>query len=390
MVYAALIFGQNRDGQITERLGSNAGFCALAAIIWLFISVIAVPAHAEECSTAAFGVPNVSIDQRANTASEARTLGTRAAAETAFELVLRRLLNDPEKVAAFLDKHDLDEFSDFVHISEENSLDGRYIALLDFCFDATRLRAGFRNEGLKWTELRSPPILVVPVWLGPDGARAWQRDNSWLSGWREAVETTQGLVTFVVLEPTLINERSLRAEDLAAANPVTLSYAATLAEAEQTMLVIARLDYNGSTPVLAVDGLLFSRDGTLITTLAKMVDVPVSTDLVAELEVARSQILNEMQKSWYAANAISGSTAQQITLSVPIQSLEEWAARLAIFDKIAVFNGYRIRKLDTTSGVVTVNVEGTLDAVVNALAVFNLKLIPGGDGTQAVVPMISN
>ena len=114
------------------------------------------------------------------------------------------------------------------------------------------------------------PILVVPVWQGPDGARAWQSDNSWLSGWREAVETSNGLVNFVLLEPTIINERSLRAEDLARANPVTLSLATTLAEAEQTMLVIASLDYDGSSPVLTVDGQLFSRDGELITTLAKM------------------------------------------------------------------------------------------------------------------------
>jgi hypothetical protein len=347
-------------------------------------------ALAEECSTPQFGVRNVSIDQLADTAGEARELGTRAAAETAFAVVLERLLNDPEKISQFLDRHDLDQFSDFVHITEENSLQGRYIALLDFCFDANRLRATFRKDGLKWTELRSPPILVIPVWQGPDGARAWQRDNSWLSGWREAVETSNGLVNFVLLEPTIINERSLRAEDLARANPVTLSYAATLAEAEQTMLVIARLDYDGSTPVLTVDGQLFSRDGELITTLAKMIDLPVSSDLVGQLAVARSQILLEMQASWYAANAISGSDTRKMTLILPIRSLEEWAARLAVFDKIAVFNGYRIRKLDVTSGAVTVNVEGTMAAVKNALMAHGLSLVMTEDGHQSVIPLTGN
>ena len=347
-------------------------------------------AHAEECSTPQFGVRNVSIDQLADTAGEARELGTRAAAETAFGVVLERLLNDPEKISQFLNRHDLDQFSDFVHITEENSLQGRYIALLDFCFDANRLRATFRKDGLKWTELRSPPILVIPVWQGPDGARAWQRDNNWLSGWREAVETSNGLVNFVLLEPTIINERSLRAEDLARANPVTLSYAATLAEAEQTMLVIARLDYDGSNPVLTVDGQLFSRDGELITTLAKMIDLPVSSDLVGQLSVARSQILLEMQASWYAANAISGSDTQKMTLILPIRSLEEWAARLAVFDKIAVFNGYRIRKLDVTSGAVTVNVEGTMAAVKNALMAHGLSLVMTEDGHQSVIPLTGN
>ena len=384
MVYAALIF--RRAGILPAILRSVTSHSLVLGLLL----VVGFQAHAEECSTPQFGVRNVSIDQLADNAGEARELGTRAAAETAFAVVLKRLLNDPEKISQFLDRHDLDQFSDFVHITEENSLQGRYIALLDFCFDANRLRATFRKDGLKWTELRSPPILVIPVWQGPDGARAWQRDNSWLSGWREAVETSNGLVNFVLLEPTIINERSLRAEDLARANPVTLSYAATLAEAEQTMLVIARLDYDGSTPVLTVDGQLFSRDGELITTLAKMIDLPVSSDLVGQLAVARSQILLEMQASWYAANAISGSDTQKMTLILPIRSLEEWAARLAVFDKIAVFNGYRIRKLDVTSGAVTVNVEGTMAAVKNALMAHGLSLVMTEDGHHSVIPLNGN
>ena len=389
MVYAALIF--RWTGVLPVALPvilQSVKNCLLILVLPLLIT--GLQARAEECSTPQFGVNNVSIDQLADTASEARQLGTRAAAETAFAVVLERLLNDPEKISQFLDRHDLDQFSDFVHITEENSLEGRYIALLDFCFDADRLRASFRKDGLRWTELRSPPILVVPVWQGPDGARAWQSDNSWLSGWREAVETSNGLVNFVLLEPTIINERSLRAEDLARANPVTLSLATTLAEAEQTMLVIARLDYDGSSPVLTVDGQLFSRDGELITTLAKMVDLPVSSDLVGQLAVARSQILQEMQASWYAANAISGNDTQKMTLILPINSLEEWASRLAVFDQIAVFNGYRIRKLDLTSGVVTVNVEGTIAAVKNALLAQGLSLVTTENGNQSVIPLIGN
>jgi hypothetical protein len=156
------------------------------------------------------------------------------------------------------------------------------------------------------------------------------------------------------------------------------------------MLVIARLDYDGSSPVLTVDGQLFSRDGELITTLAKMVDLPVSSDLVGQLAVARSQILQEMQASWYAANAISGNDTQKMTLILPINSLEEWASRLAVFDQIAVFNGYRIRKLDLTSGVVTVNVEGTIAAVKNALLAQGLSLVTTEDGNQSVIPLIGN
>lgn len=385
MVYAALIF--KLPGGLLAIFRFVSG-CSLTFVLLLMFALL--QARAEECSTPLFGVDNVSVDQVAETASMARKLGTRAAAEAAFVIVLERLLYDTKKINRFLDRHDLDQFSDFVHITEENSLEGRYIALLDFCFDAIRLRATFRKDGLEWTELRSPPILVIPVWQGPDGARAWQPDNSWLLGWREAIETSNGLVNFVLLEPTIINERSLRAEDLSRANPVTLSYAATLAEAEQTMLVIARLDYNGSSPFLTVDGQLFSRDGELITRLANFIDLPVSDDLAGQLALARSRILREMQASWYTANAISGSETQKITLTLPIRSLREWAARLAVFDQIAVFNGYRIRKLDLTSGVITVNVEGTMGAVKNALLAHNLSLVITEDGNHSVIPLVGN
>lgn len=400
MVDAALIFNWLGKwvgfSQIWRQMRRAAlyGMLMLGPIMvgqMVFDQALIGQAHAaEKCNHPEFGVQNISIDQYAATANEARELGIRAAAETAFSVVLERVLNDVEKITAFRKDYDLDEFSDFVHIAKENSLDGRYIALLDFCFDAARLRSAFRSQGLKWTELRSPPILVLPVWQGPDGARAWQSDNSWLSGWREAVETAHGLLNLVLLEATILNERSLRAEDLAAANPVTLSYAAKLAKAEQTMLVIARLDYDGSSPILTVDGQLFSQNGDLITTLAKMVDVPVSGNLVDQLALARTQILQEMQTSWYVANAISGSETQRMTFTVPVKSLEEWTQRLSVFDQIAVFNGYKIRKLDLMSGVVTVNVEGTMAAVKNALSAHNLRVVMAADGGQSVVPMTVN
>ena len=62
--------------------------------------------------------------------------------------------------------------------------------------------------------MRSPPILVIPIWSGPDGARAWQRDNQWIVGWREAIAAYDGLLSLRQLERSLINERRFRGEDL--------------------------------------------------------------------------------------------------------------------------------------------------------------------------------
>ena len=212
----------------------RAVFALLCGVVLVTTSSIQAVAF-DQCPSPQFGVTGISVDQTSQTAEDAQIEGMRKAAVTGFSRILSRLLRSQSAMDAFLAENDPDQFVDFFRIAEENSLEGRYIAVLDYCFDASRLRSLPRG-GTGMGGVKSPRILVLPVWLAPDGARAWQRDNDWLNGWRDAVALSDGLVDFTVLEPTILNERSLRAEDLAAAEPATLRRAATVAGADQIML----------------------------------------------------------------------------------------------------------------------------------------------------------
>ena len=341
----------------------------------------------EQCPKPQFGVSGIAIDRTADTAATAQTEGIEEAASLGFRRILHRLLRDEPMVEAFMAENDANAFVDFYHISEENSLEGRYIAVLDYCFDAPRLRAALRAAEYEWAELKSPRILVLPVWLAPDGARAWQTDNEWLAGWRAAVESADGLVDFTLLKPTILNERSLRAEDIVAADPVTLRKAATVAGAEQVMLVVARLDYKGSQPVLAVDGELFTAAADRLTVLAKMVDRPVTNDLSAQLDLARVQILSELETGWHRANIIRGGETRDITVEVPVKGLQDWVSRLEAFSSVAVIDKFVVRKIDLKGGLVTLTVVGNDAAIANALAAFRLRLSRRDDGTNVIEPL---
>lgn len=365
-------------------------FCRFA-VIGICVVICLLPGVAarafEQCPEPQFGIKAIAIDRVEATAEEAQTLGIRQAAQVGFQRVLLRLLRDSASVSAFMADHDPDQFVDFYHISEENSLEGRYIAVLDYCFEASRLRSALRAADLRWAELVSPRILVLPVWLAPDGARAWQTDNEWLAGWREAVSKADGLVDFTLLEPTILNERSLRAEDIATADPATLRRAATVSGAEQIMLVTARLDYAGSQPVLAVDGTLFTSKAEPLTVLAKMVDRPVYENLAVQLDYARMHILSELETGWHSANIIEGGETREITVEVPVASLQDWVSRLAAFDAIAVVDSYIVRQLGIRGGLVTINLVGTDAAVSNALAAHNLRLRLRDDGAAVIEPL---
>ncbi|MEX0502230.1 hypothetical protein AB3X55_01380 [Alphaproteobacteria bacterium LSUCC0719] len=362
-------------------------YLGVGLVIAAFSAAMIPAAHAfEQCPAPQFGVTGIAIDRSEQTAEEAQTLGIQQAARVGFQRVLMRLLRDNVAAAAFIEDHEPDQFVDFYRIADENSLDGRYIAELDYCFQAQRLRAAMREAGLQWAELVSPKILVLPVWLAPDGARAWQADNAWLAGWREAVAKADGLVDFTLLAPTIVNERSLRAEDIVAADGATLRRAATVAGAEQIMLVIAQLDYVGSKQVLTVDGTLFTAAAEELTVLANMVDRPVYDNLDLQLDYARMYILGELEAGWHRANIIEGGTSREITVEVPVASLRDWAARIDAFESLAVIDSYVVRKIDMRSGLVTLKIVGSDAAIANALATRNLRLTRRDNGNSVIEP----
>ena len=340
----------------------------------LTISESALAAN-NRCNEPIFGVAGVSIDQRAENASKARDMGIRNAAERAFAIVLDRLLPTAEGQAQFMAAHDLDNFSDFTHIVEENNLEQRYIATLDFCFDAARLRQAMIAAGLQWSELQSPPILVVPVWKGPDGARAWYRDNKWLAGWWDAVASYNGLLSLRQLDRNLINERQFRGEDLADANPVKLAAAASLVKAEQIMVVMAALDYDGSKPVITITARLFDKNGQLLTDILYG-DQMILTNLDQDgLDEMRWKIIAKMDSSWHMANLIDGAVADYLTVFMPVSSVKDWAKRLTALNEVAVIQSYDILSLDTKGGQVVLRLVGSREALGNALAAHKLELV---------------
>ena len=340
----------------------------------LAISEPALAAN-NRCNEPIFGVAGVRIDQRAENASKARDMGIRNAAERAFAIVLDRLLPTAEGQAQFMAAHDLDDFSDFTHIVEENNLEQRYIATLDFCFDAARLRQAMIAAGLQWSELQSPPILVVPVWKGPDGARAWYRDNKWLAGWWDAVASYNGLLSLRQLDRNLINERQFRGEDLADANPVKLAAAASLVKAEQIMVVMAALDYDGSKPVITITARLFDKNGQLLTDILYG-DQMILTNLDQDgLDEMRRKIIAKMDSSWHIANLIDGAVADYLTVFMPVSSVKDWAKRLTALNEVAVIQSYDILSLDTKGGQVVLRLVGSREALGNALAAHKLELV---------------
>ena len=355
--------------------------------LWLAITTgfAAASSVNANCVVPVFGVAGVMVDERAETASLARDNGAAEATKRAFDTVINRIVADADKRDAFLSQSTPDAFLDFVHIVMENSLEQRYIATLDFCFDAVRLRAAMTKTDLQWAELESPPVLVLPIWRGPDGVHAWHKHNAWIAGWWQAIDDHAGLLQLRRLTHNLANERRFRGEDIAAGLSATLSAAAKQAGVSQVVVVEAALDFNGWVPEVTVTAAQFDKDGVLIRRFDRLGPHQLAAVQPVELADKRDKIIRTLSQDWYAANRINGSARGTITAAVPVASLAEWARRLAVFEALAVIDGYDIVTLNAAGGQIRLRLVGTREALENALAVHNLKFT-GDLGELSLVP----
>ena len=354
---------------------------------WLFVMAMlcmiatspAIAKMASRCDEPVFGAASIAIDKIAATAAEAQKTGVDAAAQTAFRQVLNRLLLSRADQDEFAAAHSYDAFTDFVHIIEEKNLEKRYIARLDFCFDAERMRKAMRNADLRWAELQSPPILLLPVWKDPDGASAWLKNNSWIAGWQDAVDDYQGLVSLRRLPHSLTHERRFRGSDLLAGDPIKLAAAARIAEAEQVLVVAATLDYKGNKRIVDVKVRMFDKTGQPITTILSQSDIILGKADIKPLDAIRQTILGRIEGSWHSANLINSGAAGYLLADVPVTSVKQWSDRLAALHQVAVIKNVSIRTLDSKGGSVLLTLVGSREALQNALASHDLALVDTGD-----------
>ena len=373
-----------KSSKFISRKICPANWLVIVTMICIIAATPAIAKMANRCDEPVFGAASIAIDKMAATAAEAQKTGVDAAAQRAFRQVLDRVLLSSSDQDEFAAEHSYDEFTDFVHIIEEKNLEKRYIARLDFCFDAERMRTAMQNAGLQWAELQSPPILLLPVWKDPDGASAWLKNNSWIAGWQDAVDQYQGLVSLRRLPHSLTHERRFRGADLLAADPIKLAAAARIAAAEQILVVTATLDYQGNKRVVDVKVRLFDKTGQPSTDILSQSDIMLGKTDSEPLDAIRQTILKRIEGSWHSANLINSSATGYLLVDLPVASVKQWSDRLAALRRVAVIKNVTIRTLDTNGGSVSLALVGSREALQNALASHDLVLVDKGDTVSIV------
>lgn len=323
------------------------------------------------------------IDALAESGKTAREMGTKQAVANAFSSVLSRLVLDPDETARLLADTTPDDYLDFVHIRSEKTLPMRYIAELDICFNADRMRNLFWRSEIAFAELPSASVVILPVFAQPSGVRLWDRTNKWISGWEIHTGQHDGLLQFVSLPEGLLTERQLSENLVYAEDRTVLATAAKLAGAQQLLWVLAELDYSQTRPQLMIKARLFDAAGQLITPIAsENLVLTGQQNMGALFDQFQRRILADLETRWRQNNQVKRGEAARLVLHADLTSLAQWRRLQNQLSEMAVILRVTPISLSASQGTMELELAGSVTAFREALNQLGLDLKVTGSSYQ--------
>lgn len=348
---------------ITGRSAGSKSYgrpCPRILALGAIVAIVLLAAGAAPARADPFTVSGVEVDVTADDASAAKLKAIGEAQVIAFKRMVRRIAapGAGEQLDS-LGTATVGPLMAALSVEEERSGPGRYIARLTVSFLPDKVRELLGNYNVRFTRKTAPPVLLLPVWDGPQGPTLWEDPNPWRAAW-ESLDLTNALTPIVLPLGDVSDRSAISAEQALAGDMLRLDALKTRYDGQGSLIATAtpagdnavRIRVTGEAAVGPVD----FED----TVTAK------SGGTEAAVHEAAEHFLAAMQDRWketrlerYRAPA----PEQTVTISVPFAGLGQW-------------NNIRSRLLSSRS-VSSLDVDSlsASGAVVRVTYLYNLEVL---------------
>jgi uncharacterized protein DUF2066 len=358
-----------------------AALMALTAAAWFWAGpgIAAGPVE-----TGLFSVTGVEVDVTDKDASTARTRAIIEAQVKAFYILAARL-GSPEAVESLkgMEAPQIGRMLRSLSIEEERTGPGRYIGKLTIRFLPNKIREVFGKHGIEVVEDQAPPMVVLPVWNGPEGPVIWE-DNLWRKAWLD-LKLEQTVVPIIIPLGDLQDTATITPEEALQVNPIKLEALQIRYEAKAILVAIASPDpaggihavMMGDSPLGKVmfDKVYTAEDGTLESAAALaaqrfdavMVDKWRSTRLkIAADARARAEADKQAQIA---------ASSSSIPVAVPFAGIHQWNSIRARIVSTRGVIGVDVSTIADKGAVIRLAFVDSIEALQDALRDNGMRLV---------------
>jgi len=357
---------------------------AMRALVCVMVlwGAMAAPAEARN----PYEVTGVKVDATAKSAKDARDIAIRQGLAKAFRMLVTRSV--PAEEASRVQTPPPAELEAMVAsfgVDKERRSATRYLAELSVTFKSDVVRSLFANSSVRYSESLSQPVLILPIWTGPDGiSQLWGGDNVWRQGWEPLTLVEDAVVPVVLPKGSQTDMRTVSLD--IAREPVReiLMDLARQYRLGRVAVMDARTVSLGAegNAVIEIDTYLF--DGREEERFTQVYEAKLTGSNADLVPVARA-LQSVLAERWKSRTLVSGNFEEVIRAAVPIISIEQWIRVEARLRQVPTISSLSVDAVGTGGAAVTLSYRGSINQLTLSLREADLILDRGPSGGYRIL-----
>jgi hypothetical protein len=300
----------------------------VAALLSIVGSVVAPDPGRTQAAGDLFRVSGIPVDVTASDAVAARRAALEQGQRQGLERLLRRLV-PAERHAGLpsVDALPIDRYVQSLEIADEEVSSTRYIADLTVAYAPEAVRDLLAGAGMPFAQTASAPLVVLPLYDGPEGSRLWPEGNPWWQAWADNLDPER-LVRLVLPLGDLEDMALVGVEQAQAGDPGALLALAERYGSQDVLVVSARpvegaaAEADASPPAVRLETRRIG--GEEVGNPPATIHGQPGQTFEGLLGDAVRGLQDSLDEQWKSANLLRYDQPGIMLVDVPIARLSDW------------------------------------------------------------------
>lgn len=346
----------------------------------LFVAVFVALAAAGAALEAAdrYQVEGVEVDVTAASAAAAREQAVREGERKAFRKLLDRLTRDADAVPTLDDAELTALIADF-SVREEKASAVRYVATLDYRFDAVAVQELLQLYGIAYVDAVAAPVVIVPVLRTAGRSVLWDDPNPWRDAWyRQAAGSAD--VPLIVPDGDLEDIAAIGTEQAVDGDAAALVAIARRSGAEDALVTVAEVApaAAGAPATAAVSSTRYT-GGRPLDQYSVTVKGEPGEPVEAVLARAAAAVGARLQDRQPGETVVDSGRSGVVTAVIPVTGLPDWLSIRTRLERIPMIRDMDVVLLTRREVRLNLHYLGTIEQLADALRQTALELVQDGD-----------
>jgi len=332
-------------------------------IIFFFIILLNLKVSISETfQDKIFEVRNISVNIESTSSSKAKEIALLEAQEKGFRNLMNTMLleSEYEKIES-INIEKILEFVNAIEIQSEKTTSRKYIGDLTIIFSEDKILRYLNNNNIKYTSLKSKPLLILPIYKFAGVTYLWEEKNIWRNIWVKN-SNNDGLIPIKSSEGKFSDFIYFNQDQAVKKNLSNLELLAKSHNTTGILIAILKKKYNRdkSKMLFNLNLSIYRFDGEETNTFEDTIEIYSNEYSDTILNDAKNKVELFVNQQWKAANVITSQKKFE-KVTVLFNDLNDWINIKKTISNISIIDKFNVKNFSHNKAIIFLSFSGNLN-----------------------------